>query len=713
MLFDWRQFHASEHHAPAAVDPRRRLWICLAAFVAAAGVVFGRAVQLEVTQGAAFRDEALRPAEKETVLPAPRGRVLARDGAVLACDQSIPAVAVQYRWLQDPPDDGWLRARIRSRLARADRRNAAKLAAAKAGVLAERDELARRLAELCGMSPDQWAARARRIQARIERIAESANSRRQAKAVEVERADDSWTVRIRRLLLEEPPPPRIVVAEELDYHVMADGAPPSAVAEIENHADRYPAAKIVPLLRRSYPAGALAAHVLGHLGRVGEKELAERTDEGPRYLPDDWVGRLGTERQYEDQLRGRHGTEVRETDRSGRVLITYRSREPAAGRDITLCLDPALQRTAEELLQSALDRRTMMSGKAEPAGGAIVVMDVRDGAIRAAASAPTFNPNLFVRDQPDELAALLADKSNPLFDRVCRMAIPPGSTFKVLTAAALLESTATDPQEPFFCQGYLHEPDRQRCQIYVREGVGHGEVALADALAVSCNVYFFHFAGLMGPRPLVDWAERFGFGRPTGVDLPSEAAGTLPCPENIRQLEGHAWATADTQAMAIGQGSLTTTPLQVLRMIAAVANGGKLVTPHVAQGEQGSGFRVQAPTEANVQILNPEPRTLNPDIGLSSRTLRVIRDGLRRVVADPEGTAHGTVFIESLAVAGKTGTAETGEDRASHAWFAGYVPADEPKLAFVVVLEHAGDAAIAAGPAAKRLVLRMEQLGLL
>ena len=691
MPFDWQQFHASETRTPAVVDPRRRLRICLAAFVAVLLVVFGRAVQLEVTQGAGFRAEALRPVEKETVLPAARGRILARDGTALACDRKVQAVAVQYRWLQEPPDAGWLRATARARMSKADRKDAAKVAAEQAKVLAERVELARQLARLCGLSPGQWAARAKQIQARVQRIADSANGRRQSEAASSSAplSNDSWAARLRRLLLEDPPPPRIVVAEELDYHVMADDAPPVAVAEIENRGDRYPGVKIVELSRRFYPGGAQAAHVLGHLGAAGEGEL---------------VGRMGVERQYENVLQGHRGTAVERTDHGGRVLARYDRQPPVAGHDVTLTLDPALQRTAEELLQSALQRRAIRPEAAEPAGGAIVVMEVETGAIRAAASAPAFDPNLFARGSSEELAAVLADKTHPLFDRVCRMVIPPGSTFKVLAAAALLESAATGPEERFTCQGYLQQPDRQRCDIYIRQGVGHGEVALADALAVSCNTYFFHFAGRMGPRPLVDWATRFGFGRPTGIDLPGEATGTLPCPENIGQLEGHAWRTADTQSMAVGQGSLTATPLQILCMMAAVANGGRLVTPHVARGVGGS------PPTQRCEIRAPPAQPI-PE--LQGKTLRSIREGLRRVVADPKGTAHGTLYIESLAVAGKTGTAETGADRASHAWFAGYVPAEEPKLALVVVLEHAGEAALAAGPVAKRLVLRMEQLGML
>jgi penicillin-binding protein 2 len=349
-------------------------------------------------------------------------------------------------------------------------------------------------------------------------------------------------------------------------------------------------------------------------------------------------------------------------------------------------------------------------------------MNVRDGAIRAAASAPTFDPNVFACGTSKAVAALLADKSHPLFDRVCQMAISPGSTFKVATAVALMESGISSGQEAYLCQGYLHRPDSQRCALYVRQGIGHGEVTLSDALAVSCNVYFFHFADRMGPRPLVDWSGRLGFGRPTGVDLPAEAAGTLPSPENIQQLELHAWRTSDTQATAIGQGSLTATPLQVLRMMAAVANGGRLVAPRIrghgaeirGQGIVVSGEWLVASKSAihhPPSAISSNPQSLIPNS--SPHTLQVIRDGLRRVVADPKGTAHATVYLDSTAIAGKTGTAETGDGRPSHAWFAGYAPADDPKWAFVVVLEHAGDAATAAGPLAKRLVLRMEQLGML
>jgi len=701
--------------------------LLLVGFVVLLTAVFSRLVELELTQGAAFRSEAAKPLVRRQSLPGVRGRILARNGTVLAYDREILALAVHYRWLEEPPNPRWLRYMARSRLSAAERKDPERVAAEEARVRTRRTELGRRLAQMSGVSSEEWRRRARRVQVRVERIAESVNrrcqaeyGRRTASAGPPNRPEagppeslleriNSYVVDVLRASMDEPPP-RITVAEELDYHVMVEDVPLALVAELEADPERYPCVKIVLRPRRAYPAGQLAAHVLGHLGPVEQEEL----DRGPRaqdaYGPQDRVGRLGLERQYERLLRGRRGLAVELTDRSGRVLYSYRQREPTVGRDLVLTLDPRLQAAAEGLLDDALKRRAILTDDAEPAGGAIVVIDVHTGEILAAASRPGFDPNLFDGDGGSELAALLSDPAHPLFDRVTRMAIPPGSVFKTVSAVALLEAAVVAPQEKFCCRGYLHQPDRWRCAIYARHSVGHGEVTLADALAESCNVYFFHYADQLGPDPLVDWAGRFGFGQATGVDLPGESSGRLPCPANIRQLEGHAWRTGDTRSLAVGQGSLQATPLQVVRMMAAVANGGLLVTPHVTSGlglpELGHGRPAAELSDDPIRVEPPRPIP-----GLDAATLAAIREGLERVVSDPQGTAHGTVDLDSIQIAGKTGTAQTGNDRPEHAWFAGYLPAQKPTVAMVVVIEHAGDAAEAAGPVAKRLVRQMQQLG--
>ena len=711
---DWNRLHAEEHPAAVAVDSRWRLRVCLIAFVVLAVVVFARAVQLEVTGGAAFRGEAARPLVRQKSLPGVRGRILARDGTVLARDKKVLALGVHYRYLEDPPNPGWLRSMARSRLSRRERKDSGRVASEEAAVRMQCRDLGHRLAQRCGLSDVEWSRRAARVQARVERIAQSVDRRRQ-ESFQQRRAEkpkrsilDEWLGPV-----EELPPGRSTVREELDYHVLVENVPLSLVAEIEGHPELYPGVTILDHSRRDYPSGPVAGHVLGHLGPVTKREL--KSEPEGDYENGDRRGRTGLELQYEALLHGCRGEAVETTDRSGRVLSFDRRREPGLGRDLVLTLEARLQRTAESLLDRALARRELAQAVPKVAGGAIVVMDVHTGAILAAASAPRFDPNWFAGDSASEVESALADPAKPMFDRVCRMAIPPGSVFKTLTAVALLEAAQLDPNESFHCRGYLHKPDRFRCQIYRRRGVGHGDVTLAGALAQSCNVYFFHYAGEAGPEALVDWATRFGFAAPTGIDLPGEAAGRVPTPETIAQQRDRPWRVADTRLVAVGQGSLTATPLQIARMMAAVANGGKLVTPHLVRHLGMTQTAEEEPvvdvSKASGQSIDvPPPR---PIPGLRRSTLDAIRQGLRATVESPQGTAHGTVFLDLIEVAGKTGTAETGGGRSDHAWFAGYVPIEKPKFALVVVLQHSGNGGEVAGPVARRLVLRLRELGLL
>ncbi len=655
MFHDWHSFHADQATTPGFVDSRRRMRICLTVFVLLLLLVMARAVQLEVTQGAAFRYRATQPLTHKTRLPGVRGRILARDGTLLALDKQIQTLAVHYR---------------RILLAKTQNPQAA----------GENSRLAERLASLCGLTALQWQQRAARIEARVERIAEAYSRRQGVKSA---------------------------VAEQFDFHIMAYDLPLDVVAEIQRNPQLYPDTKIVSRSRRTYPAGSLAANLLGHLGAVNKQELADADDQ---YHASDSVGRMGLERQYEPLLRGRPGTTLILTNHDGKVLGEERTRQQGVGSDLILTIDPVLQRTAETLLDNALKRRRMAVENADTTendlpGGAIVVMNVSTGALLAAASAPRFDPNLFTGGDNRRITEVLSDKSHPMLDRVSRMAIAPASVFKTLTAVALLETDTIAPDEPFQCRGYLHKPDQQRCAIYRRHGKGHGQITLDDAIAQSCNVYFFHHAASLGSGPLIDWALKFGFARPTGVDLPGESAGMVPVPVMMRELEGHRWGIGDTQSLAIGQGSLTTTPLQIARMMGAIANGGRLVTPHLVSrlGLTESSRTTDDP------IRIARPKVIE---GLSPETLARVRRGLQRVVADPSGTAHGALWMEELPIAGKTGTAETGGNRDDHAWFAGFAPAEKPTVAIVVVLEHSGSGSVAAAPVAKRLLLKMRELGL-
>lgn len=743
----------------AVVDPQRRLGMLFVLFALGIVAVAVRLTWLLATDGPAYRAAANRPLEQRLDVPGTRGRILARDGTVLAEDRPRAALAVHYRYLETPPDARWLRNMARSRLTAEQRRDTAQRAEAEVAIGRERAALRRQLAELAGLSQAEFDARAQLVQLRVEAIREQVNRRHRERFAGAPHraapaAVDSgaswwrrWIAHIRAAWAESPAPAApapITVAEELDYHIVSRDLELEAVAEIEGQPARYSAARIVLEPRRHYPRGTLAAHAIGHLGPVTAEELAEHAAStastaaaatvtpaagadapvgGPRasdvaYDRRDLVGRTGIEHQYEWLLRGARGVLVEQTDRSGRALGRRVRREPTVGRDITLTIDARLQATAESLLDAALVRRLPASpathddqvGRAA-GGGAIVVLDVHSGAVLASASAPRFDPGWFAPGESAARTELFAHGDHPLLDRATQMALPPGSVFKVVSAIALLAEGTIDATTTVDCRGYLDQPDRHRCQRFVRFGLGHGPVKLTDALAQSCNVFFFQGAERMGPEPLVAWAQRLGLGQPTGIDLPAEAAGHVPAPSTSGQLVGRAWQRADTLALSIGQSRLTVTPLQAARLMAAVANGGWLVTPHLYwQGalplESSSGETTVDPVAAGLA----SPRRIE---GLSAAILAQVRDGLERVVADDDGTGHATIHVAGLHIAGKTGTAQTGGGRDDHAWFAGYAPAEAPRVAIVVALEHAGSGTAAAGPVVERLSRQLDALGYL
>ena len=431
-------------------------------------------------------------------------------------------------------------------------------------MLAERAQLHERLARLCGLPPEDWQQRAQRVQQRIAALAEHVNQRRLARFLamaqrqdEPRQAADSWLDEAGAALAEMLAPERtaqavpVVLAEEEEFHPLLEDVPPEVAAEIAGHPGDYPGTKIVELPQRDYPAAALAAHVVGQLGLADETENLDAASglHDARLL----VGRSGIERLDDAALRGRPGLDVQRIDHRGRAMGLEHRRLPEPGRDVMLSIDPVLQRAAESLLDDACQHS---AGAEPPEGAAAVVMEIATGELWVSACAPRFDPRIFAAGDPARLAALFAAENHPLVDRVAKMAIPPGSVFKTVTAVALLEEGICDPHEPFFCQGFLDAPDSQRCLLFRQQGVGHGEVTLPDALARSCNVYFFHHARSLGARRLIAWSERLGFGQPTGIQLPEEAAGQLPQVE-AGATDGQRSAAA--QSLAIGQGQLRDT----------------------------------------------------------------------------------------------------------------------------------------------------------
>lgn len=688
---DWRELADDTRGFTGGARPRNRMRWLLAAYAFALVVVLARAIQLEVADGPAFREIARAPIEELELVDAERGRIRDRYGEVLALDYQARALAVHYRYLQSPLDPQWVRRQARLRVPRARRRDPAAIAATEEQLCQEIAALHQKLAAACGLSWEEWHKRTSRIEHRVERLAAVVNRRRRDLFAErTPTVPDDEELNLKTVLtgLFAPPaalpPAEIAVAEQASYHRIVERLPPEIARQIESSPAAFPGVRIVSYTRRHYPERTLAAHLIGHVGAPSAAQVtqvaAERSARDTQL-----VGRVGIEERFEPTLAGSPGAIRRVSNRRGEPLNTITERRARTGGDIVLTIDARLQAAAEQLLER-FDRRQHPEANAEiPHGGALLVMDVHSGEMLAAASQPRFDPNWFATGDT-RLEAALSDPGRPMFDRALRMELPPGSVFKPLVALALLEHGIVREDTPFRCQGYFSQPDRLRCQIFREHGIGHGEINLAGALAQSCNVYFFHHAAELGAEPLVAWARRFGFG---------QQGGNLPLPAELKSDD-------EVQALAIGQAALTATPLQVLRMYAAIASGGQLVEPKFTRARAASSRRALAPHESQA--------TGKRIVGLDPATIAAVRRGLEQVVAAPTGTAFETVRVPGVSIAGKTGTAQAGGERPDHAWFAGYVPADEPQFAFVVVLEHGGSGSTAAGTIARHLVEQLERL---
>jgi len=425
---------------------------------------------------------------------------------------------------------------------------------------------------------------------------------------------------------------------------LASGLKPEQVLRFREQASGLPGAEVDVDILRSYPHGRVAAHVLGYTSGITEEEYAQLAAKGYRIL--DRVGRSGVEKQYEGHLRGEWGGQQVEVNAAGQVQRILGEKPARAGKDLRLTLDLALQQAAERALDGVRK-------------GAIVALDPQTGAIRALASRPTFDPNVFSPAPTTGQWSALNSPDAPLLNRAFQ-GFPPASTFKIVTTVAGLESgryTAGSKVKTMnsFCYAGL---------CYGDHGA-HGAIGFPLALAVSSNTFYYQVGLKVGPDELFKAARRMGYGQVTGIELvEEETPGLLGDQAWKQEVLGEAWTPVDTITSAIGQGALQVTPIQMARLYAAVANGGWLVTPHL----------VERPTE----------RTW---IGLKPATLQVLRDGLRQVVTNGTATILNDPSLPP--VAGKTGT---GEDppRPDHAWFGGYAPAGKPTLVIIAFGENSG-----------------------
>lgn len=475
------------------------------------------------------------------------------------------------------------------------------------------------------------------------------------------------------------------------------------VARVETYKYELPGLTLLTEPKRYYLFPSLASHVIGYTGEVTARQLKSPRYEGSR--PGDRVGQYGIEMAANQALAGRHGGRQVEVDATGRPLKVLQQVPAKPGRNLYLTIDARLQRTAEEAL----------SGKA----GAIVALDVNTGQVLAMASSPSFDQYDFVRGlSPERWRDLIKDPLHPLDNRAISGQYPPGSTYKMVVALAALMEGVIPPETTIYCPGHYRFAGRNYgCW---KKG-GHGEVNLHRSLVESCDVYYYRVGQKLGVDRIAKYARLLGLGSKTGIEIAGEKPGLIPTTKWKRKRLGEKWHEGETLSISIGQGFDLTTPLQVARMAAVVANGGRLITPTLIrrveagpepedgspQAETGDGAAKKAPAEP-------------PRVEISARALAMVRAALTDVVEARRGTGK-RARVKGVKVAGKTGTSQVIrldkfkhvkdiEDipykYRDHAWFVSFAPADKPEIAVAVIAEHSGGGGRSAAPLAGQVLKR-------
>ena len=455
-------------------------------------------------------------------------------------------------------------------------------------------------------------------------------------------------------------------------------------ALIESNRLDLPGVVIQPEYQRNYPLGAYASHLIGYVGEVSETQLKQ---EAFQHLHQgSVVGQYGVERTYDQYLRGNAGRELIEVDALGHTKRSISVNSPRAGDDLYLTIDIRLQQLAEDLL--GLE------------SGAIVALNPITGDILALASQPSFDPNALSQGLPgSEWQALRQDTRYPLTNRALQGQYPPGSTFKIVMAAAVLETQTFSSSDTISCQGGF-QFGRRTYRDWKRGG--HGSVDLTKAIAHSCDVYFYKSGNRMGIDTIASYAKQFGLGQKTGIDLPAERSGLVPSSEWKKKTKKEPWYPGETISASIGQGFVMATPIQMAQVVAAVAADGQLAQPRVVRAirHRATGLMEQLPAHTPKKI------------EVSSTTISDIQKGLAAVVE--EGTAR-RAKSSLVSIAGKTGTAQVVSLRSGlekpipkefrdHAWFVAYAPLNRPQIAVAVLVEHMGHGGTSAAPLAKELI---------
>lgn len=453
---------------------------------------------------------------------------------------------------------------------------------------------------------------------------------------------------------------------------------------------------------RDYVYGSTAAHMIGYVGAITEDELKTRKDKG--YRNDDLIGKIGLERQFEEYLRGQDGREEIEVDSQARKIRTLGVNSPLPGSNLLTNIDLGLQMKAEQLLDETLLKLKEMAKKDSdmrggPTGGAVIIMNPKNGKVLAMTSRPNFDLNLFAGGISSDLYRQLnsPDANKPFVNRAIMQTLPPGSIFKLVSASTYLEEKIIDEHSTVYDANGRYTIGRYTFDNWARKTHGgYGSLNVVQAIAHSNNIFFYSLAHRLFKMDKDDaiptYAKGFGLGKLTGIDLPGEEEGLVPDTEWKKKVYKHGWQAGELLHLSIGQSDLRTTGIQLLNYVSAIANGGKLYQPYIVE-------RIE--TYDGLVLKQFEPKVIGR-LPISDKTLNLLRRGMEGVAS--YGTAGSQLGHLSVKVAGKTGTAQNNTAvSANHGWFAGYAPAEDPEIAILVLIEH-GSSSSYTVPIAKELI---------
>ena len=443
------------------------------------------------------------------------------------------------------------------------------------------------------------------------------------------------------------------------------------LSALEEHRGELPGVDYQIESKRFYPTSAKAPHLFGYVKEVSDQQVADMPND---YRPGDIIGATGIEARYEQDLRGKKGYEFITVNARGELLGSYNSGQndvaPKEGNDLYLAMDARLQAFAESLMA---EKR-----------GSVVAIDPDNGGVLAIVSKPDYDLTMFGSVTPVEVwNALNTDESKPLFNRATLTRYPPGSTFKMVLAAAALQEGIITPGWSVNCNGLFHYGNK-----VFKDHIPHGTTNFVESIQRSCNVYYYQVMLKVGLEKWSEYGAEFGFGSPTGIDIFEENPGLLPSEEYYDRTYGKGrWTQGYLISLAIGQGEVGVSPLQMACYASTLANKGEYFTPHVVQKirDKVSGQMFDVPTESR-------------QVSLADNVWSLIREGMRRAVNVQGGTAL-TARVPGIEVSGKTGTAQNPHGK-DHAWFIGFAPFDHPRIAICVLVENAGLGGVAAAPIA-------------